>query len=58
MAHSKPALHPLFQQILTDFIQQEPAELQALPTRNEVYLEQHESREELQEKNIDYGGRR
>ena len=55
MAHSKPALHPIFNQILTDFVQQEPAELQALPTRNEIYLEQHESREELGIKYSDYG---
>ena len=49
LTYSKPTLHPIFDQILTDFVQQEPAELQALPTRNEIYLEQHESREELEE---------
>ena len=53
MTHSKPALNPLFDQILTDFIQQEPAELQALPTRNEIYLEYHESREEMEEVKIE-----
>jgi hypothetical protein len=53
VTHSKPALHPIFDQILTDFVQQEPVELQALPTRNEIYLEQHESREELEEVKIE-----
>lgn len=56
MKYSKPALHPLFETILTDFIQQEPAELQALPTRNEIYLEQHESHEDLGIKHDDYAG--
>jgi hypothetical protein len=51
--YSKPVLHPLFEQILTDFVQQ--AELQALPTRNEIYLEQHESREEMEEVKIEGG---
>lgn len=55
MKHSKPALHPLFEQILTDFAQQEPVELQALPTQNEIYLEYHESKEELGIKYSDYG---
>ena len=55
MTHSKPALHPLFDQILTDFVQQEPAKLQALPTCNEIYLEQHEPREELGIKYSGYG---
>ena len=53
MTHSKPVLHPFFDQILTNFVQQEPAELQALPTRNEIYLEQHESREEMEEVKIE-----
>ena len=53
MTHSKPALHPIFEEILTDFVQQEPAELQALPTCNEIYLEQHESREEMKEVKIE-----
>ena len=50
---SFPALHPLFDQILTDFVQQELVELQALPTRNEIYLEYHESREEMEEVKIE-----
>ena len=53
MTHSKPALHPIFDRILTDFVQQEPAELQALPTQNEIYLEYHESREEMEEVKIE-----
>jgi len=53
LTHSKPALHPVFDQILTEFIQQEPAELQALPTHNEIYLEYHESREEMKEVKIE-----
>lgn len=54
MKHSKPILNPVFHQILTEFIQQEPAELQALPTAKEIYLEYHESREELGIKHDDY----
>ena len=54
MTYPKPALHPVFDQILTDFVQQEPAELQALSTRNEIYLEFHESHEELEIKHNDY----
>jgi hypothetical protein len=54
LAHSKPALHPLFSQILTDFVQQ--AELQALPTCNEIYLEFHESHEDLGIKHDGYAG--
>jgi hypothetical protein len=46
-------LRPIFDQILTEFDQQEPAELQALPTSNEIYLEYHESREEMEEVKIE-----
>ena len=54
MKHSEPVLHPIFVRILTEFEQQEPADLTALPTRKEIYLEQHESREELGIKHDDY----
>lgn len=57
MKHSK-LIHPIFEQILTEFIQQEPAELQvelqALPTAKEIYFERHESREELGILHSDY----
>ena len=55
MKYPKPTLHPLFETILTDFIQQEPAELQAFPTSDEIYFERHESREELGILHSDYG---
>ena len=53
MKHSEP-VHPIFEQILTEFIQQEPAGLRALPTAKEIYLEQHESAEELGILHSDY----